>query len=248
MDFSAVRHKPVIGYLLALPFRLIPKTAQVRIIQGPLRGKRWIVGSGMHGWWLGSYEHEKQLRLQAAVRPGHVFYDVGANVGFYSLLGSVLTGASGKVYSFEPVESNLCFLREHLNLNHVSNCTILQAAVSSSDGYAEFEAGPSPQMGRLAHAKDNTMTVRTIAIDSLVARAELPPPDVIKCDIEGGEYDALIGARQTLERFHPTVFLATHGPEVHEACCRELLDLKYRLTPLDHGSLGMARELVATAS
>jgi len=79
------------------------------------------------------------------------------------------------------------------------------------------------------------MTVRTIAIDSLVARAELPPPDVIKCDIEGGEYDALIGARQTLERFHPTVFLATHGPK-STSLLQELLDLKYRLTPLDHGS------------
>ena len=247
MDFTAARHIPFIGDLLALPFRLIPETAQVRIIQGPLRGKKWIAGSGMHGWWLGSYEHEKQLRVKAAVRPGHVFYDLGANVGFYTILGAVLTGASGRVYSFEPVESNLLFLRRHLKLNRVDNCTVLQVAVSSSDGYADFQVGPNPQVGHLAPGGANALTVRTVAIDTLVAKGEISPPNVIKCDIEGGEYEALIGARQTLERFHPTIFLATHGSEIHEACCRELLNLKYRLMPMDHSSLGKARELIATA-
>jgi len=64
MDFSAVRHKPVIGYLLALPFRSFQDRAGPHHT-GTATRKEVDCRLGMHGWWLGSYEHEKQLRLQA---------------------------------------------------------------------------------------------------------------------------------------------------------------------------------------
>jgi len=78
----------------------------VPILQGPLRGKKWIVGSQRHAFWLGGYEPHLQRLIAREVKPGEIFYDVGANVGFYSLLASVLVGP-GKVFAFEQLPANV---------------------------------------------------------------------------------------------------------------------------------------------
>jgi len=67
------------------------------IMQGRLHGKKWIVGAGEHGYWLGSYEIRKRQSFEAMIKPGTVVYDIGANVGYYSLLASSLIGETGKV-------------------------------------------------------------------------------------------------------------------------------------------------------
>ena len=100
MNFSGVSNKSIVGKALRFPLRLIPCGAQMTILQGPLRGKRWIAGSSDHGCWLGSYEYPKQRAFSAAISHGDVVYDLGANVGFYSLLASVLVGTKGQVFSF----------------------------------------------------------------------------------------------------------------------------------------------------
>jgi hypothetical protein len=89
------------------------------------------------------------------------------------------------------------------------------------------------------------MTVRTVTLDGLVASGKLPPPDLIKCDIEGAEYDALIGASGILEKYGPTIFLATHGLEAHRRCCGLLADLHYCLTSLNELPLDRSSELLA---
>lgn len=246
MNFSAIPGSTFIGKALRLPLRLIPARMHVPILQGPLRGKKWIVGSTNHGCWLGSYEYAKQKAFADVVRRGDVVYDLGANVGFYSLLASVLTGPEGRVFSFEPAPENLKFLRKHLELNKVTNCRVLDAAVSASDGTANFDPGPNLSMGRLTKESRTGVSVRTVALDSLVADGELPPPNVVKCDIEGAEYDALTGAAAILARHTPTIFLATHGTEVHERCCRLLLDLGYHLASLDGLPLSETSEILAT--
>ena len=80
---------------------------QIPIFQGKLRGKKWIVGSGEHGYWLGSYEMDKRLAFEKEILPDSVIYDIGANVGFYSLLAAEMTGEKGHVYAFEPLPRNI---------------------------------------------------------------------------------------------------------------------------------------------
>ncbi len=75
----------------------------MHVVQGPLRGKRWIAGSSNHGCWLGSYELAKQRKVIELVRPGMVCWDVGAHVGFYTLLFAELVGPLGRVFAFEPL-------------------------------------------------------------------------------------------------------------------------------------------------
>lgn len=226
----------------------------VPILQGPLRGMRWIAGSSNHGCWLGSYEFSKQHRFAAAVKPGDVVWDLGANVGFYTLLASVLTGSDGRVFSFEPAPRNLAFLRKHLDRNHVANCAVFELAVGSSDGTAKFELGVNNLIGHLATdanpptGRTGSITVRVAALDRMVDSGHLLPPDVIKCDVEGGEADALEGAGRTLAAHRPTIFLATHGPSVHARCCSLLAGLGYELAPLDGPQLADCREILATPS
>jgi FkbM family methyltransferase len=238
-------HISLIGKALRLPLRMIPSGTLMPILRGPMRGKRWIVGSSNHGCWLGTYEHSKQKLFSATIQPNDVVYDLGANVGYYSLLASVLVGPHGHVFSFEPAPRNLGLLRRHLQLNRIENCSVFDVAVSSSNGTARFDFGPDPHMGHLAGDSENTVSMRTVALDSLVASGQIKPPNLIKCDIEGGELDALTGAAETLSEYAPSIFLATHGPKVHEDCCNLLTHLGYHLTPLDGISLKDATEILA---
>src|SRR5215471_5126199 len=106
MDFSSISKDSVRGKLLRLPLRLMPRDVRVPILQGQLKGKWWIAGSNSHGCWLGSYEFDKRRLFEQTIKPGATVFDIGANVGFYTLLSSVLVGSGGKVYTFEPVPSN----------------------------------------------------------------------------------------------------------------------------------------------
>jgi Met-10+ like-protein len=117
--------------ILRLPLSLIPPEAEVRILRGPLRGKKWIKGAGPNACWVGTYEVDRLRALANAASPGPVVYDVGANVGIYSLLASLRAGLSGKVYAFEPLERNLLYLRRHLTLNKVENCVVLHPRISA---------------------------------------------------------------------------------------------------------------------
>jgi FkbM family methyltransferase len=245
LNFSIIPDKSLVGKVLRLPLRLVPARAHMVILQGPLRGKRWIAGSCDHGCWLGSYEYRKQRRFATEVRSGDVIYDLGAHVGFYSLLASALTGPRGRVFSFEPLPINLAVLQQHLNLNGIKNCTVLDVAVSSSGGVANFAAGPTTTMGRLTRESKDAINVRTVVLDDLVGRGELPLPNVIKCDIEGGEYDALEGAARILKRQRPKIFLATHGPDIHRRCCSFLTGHGYKLESLDDLPLDKTSEVLA---
>ena len=199
---------------------LLPGETVVPILLGELRGARWIVESAIHRCWIGFYEREKQRIISHEIRPNSVFWDIGANVGIYSLLASKLVG-SGRVFAFEPAPRNLHYLRRHLALNHAKNVEVLPLAVSDSTGVASFRTEQTGFMGRLSD--EGEITVSTATLDSLVEDGTVLPPNYVKMDIEGGELLALHGARRTFHTFRPTLFLATHGLAVQTGC-RRLLD------------------------
>ena len=244
MNFSAVSNRSLIGRALRLPLRLIPSSATLPILQGRLRGQRWIVGSAEHGCWLGSYEYAKRVVIERVVMPGNVVFDVGANVGYYTLLASLLVGRAGKVFAFEPVRKNLAYLERHLRINGVSNVTVIDKAVSDRDGYVSFVDGPSASMGHFAET--GGYQVPTVAIDSLVERGELPLPDFMKIDVEGAELLVLRGAKRTIEQARPVIALATDRLALHRHCCDFLRGVGYELTPIGSASLDESEEILAT--
>ena len=157
----------LLGKILRPTLSLIPPEAEVRILRGPLRGKKWIKGAGPNAYWVGTYEVDRLRALATAASPGAVVYDVGANVGIYSLLASLRAGPSGKVYAFEPLERNLLYLRRHLTLNKVESCVVIQAAVCNREGTRSFSAASwSSSMAHLS--TDGEISVPSTTLDSCV--------------------------------------------------------------------------------
>lgn len=244
MNWSEISNESLLGKFLRLPLKLLPAKTQIPILQGRLKGKKWISGSSNHGCWLGSYEYDKQHLFEKSITPGSVVYDLGGHVGFYTLLASELVGSDGKVFVFEPLPRNLYLLKEHLRLNQVGNVTVIEAAVADKSGMVSFNESLNSAMGHIG--KNGKLQVKTVVLDELVSSGEIPPPDYMKIDIEGAETMALSGARSILEKSHPTIFLATHGSDIHQACCRLLQSLGYRLQPIDAMQLEEATEILAT--
>lgn len=212
---------------------------------GPLRGHKWIVGSSTHGCWIGTFERHKQEVFAATILQGDVVYDLGAHVGLYSLLAASRGGFAGHVYAFEPVPRNLAYLYRHLSLNGVTNCSVIDAAVTSTSGMATFDQSVHPAMGHLGAGGSDMINVRTVVLDELLASRTIRPPNVIKCDIEGAEYSALCGAATILSLHQPIVFLATHDPRAHERCCELLEQSDFDLYSLDGLELSQTTEIVA---
>lgn len=247
MNFSRLSNATLIGRLLRAPLRLIPPSVCLPILQGPLRGKRWIAGSSNHGCWLGSYEYSKQKVFCRVVTAGDIVYDLGAHAGYYSLLASTLVGPAGMVYAFEPLPDNVARIKKHLAVNQVANCVLIEAAVSCSEGSGTFSPGPNSLSGHLSRDQSAaTLPVRLVTLDALVKAGAIRPPRVIKCDIEGAEYEALVGGEATIRACKPAIFLATHGPEVHRHCCDLLAAWNYRLESLDGLTVSATSEILAT--
>jgi FkbM family methyltransferase len=192
----------------------------VRVRSGINKGLRWVVGSSIHGCWLGHYEIEKQAVIRELVKPGMRVFDVGANAGFYTLAFARLVGEGGHVWAFEPHEANLQNLRRHVALNNFANVTVVPAAVAERAGVARFASGASNSMGHLTEG--GICDVQTVSLDEFCVQAGIDCPDLIELDIEGGESLALKGAGHVIAQGKATILLALHGRE-HEENCLPLL-------------------------
>lgn len=234
-----------LGKILRLPLKLIPKRAVFRILQGRLKGWKWIVGSGEHGYWLGWYEIGKRQAFETAIPEGAVVYDIGANVGYYSLMASAVSGPAGHVYAFEPLPRNVDFLQKHVTLNKMTDrITVFDVAVSDKSGEAAFDLGASTSMGHLAESGE--IKVRQVRLDDMVTAGEIEPPDYMKVDVEGAEFEVLNGARKVLELHKPVIFLDTHNREAHNATVELLNELDYDIYCLDGKPLPDSKELIAS--
>ena len=215
-----------------MPLRVIPRATVVSVRGGLNKGARWIVGSSIHGCWLGTYESEKQDLMARLVQPGMVVWDVGANAGFYTLAFARLVGSTGCVYAFEPFAENANNLLRHVKLNKFSKVTVVQAALGSRDGLVGFRVTASNSMGYTTQ-EENSYLVPALSVDGFLAQYPDASPDLIKVDIEGAETDLLLGATKYLQESSPDIVLALHGQTQSNQCTELLISLGYSLYYLD---------------
>jgi len=239
-----ISRKTLLGKILRFPLDLIPPKTVLPILRGRMRGMRWVKGAGAHGYWLGSYEHDKRLAIEDGVKKGSVFYDIGANVGYYSLMAAKLSEPDGQVVAFEPLPRNVAYIHRHVALNKLQQrITVIEAAVSDHCGTAFFDPDISTSKGHVAH--EGQLEVRLVCIDELVRAGEIPLPDVMKIDVEGAEAEVLRGALQTLQACHPLLYLDTHQREAHEQTVEILKSLGYTITCRYGKALPESKELIA---
>jgi FkbM family methyltransferase len=202
------------------------------IAHGAGKGLRFNPGGANAGFLLGTSEPAVQQVLSELVTPGMVVFDVGANVGFLTLIAARLVGGNGRVIAFEPVPRNAACIARNLSLNRFANVTVRTEALGATDGSAPFLLSTEPTWGRLASlgsipcdaAGETSVTVRRL--DGLLAREEVPPPDLIKIDVEGAELDVLVGAATALRLVRPILMIELHG--TNAAIAEQLTTLNYR--------------------
>ncbi len=245
INFSKISQKSFIGKILRRILKLIPSRSILPILQGKLKGKKWIIGSGSLGYWLGTYELKKQKLFQQIVKKGNIVYDIGAHVGFYALLASELVGEKGRVFVFEPFPRNIFFLRKHIEINNCRNVEVLTIAVSEKSGCADFGTKADGFFAKFS--KNGEFKVNTAALDDLIRDKKLLPPRILKIDVEGAELKVLNGAKFVLKKYKPTIFLAVHDRQLAEDCFNLLKKINYNISPITGNDVYQTGEILAYA-
>lgn len=184
----------------------------------------------------GTCERPVQEAIASFLSAGQVFYDLGANIGFFSLLAARLVGPTGQVVSFEPDPDNARRLRLAIERNCLPNVTIVEAAVWSRQGTLAFEravASPDRGTGRVLGVPGGAdhFSVRAVTLDEHAVTT--PVPDLIKCDVEGAEVEIFRGAITLLATHHPTIICEVHSAENLQALEHLLPQFGYRIQCLE---------------
>jgi FkbM family methyltransferase len=181
--------------------------------------------------WIakGSYERFTRKLFQRALEPGMRALDVGANIGYYTLLAANAVGSTGKVYSFECDPANARFLRHNVKLNGVADVvTIVPKAATSHAGVVQLFADRTNSL--LSSLVVEGQATASIEVESTTVDDAISPLeriDVAKVDVEGGEVDAIRGMSETISRTERLVMFVECCPSALSsagASVGELLD------------------------
>jgi len=152
---------------------------------------------------MGSFEKFETETFRQIIRPDMNIVDIGAQIGYYTIIFGTRTGINGKVFAFEPEKENYNLLKKNVETNNLSNVTLINKAVSESSGKRELFI-EQDNKGHHSFAKSNNcqekVVVETDTLDSILANYNSLIIDIIKIDIEGAEPIALRGMRETITR------------------------------------------------
>ncbi len=163
-------------------------------------------------YYSGEFEPTTVAMLRRLVKPGDTVFDVGANIGYLSLVLRTCVEDGGRVASFEPMPLMAERLRANIELNGFTNIEAVSAGLSDAAGSDLLTLHPAIRLdGRIAEPQ----AVELIMLDDYVARHPIDRLDLIKIDTDGAEPRVLRGAAQTLRRFKPVVVieLGVGGPD-----------------------------------
>lgn len=180
----------------------------------------------LYGEWC---DQEIQL-LRRFIGYGDVVLDVGANIGTHAIAFANLVGPTGCVHAFEPQRRTYLMLSGNVALNGLENVFCHRAAVGAETGEIDLPPLPPADMVanfgaiRIRRAADDGEKAPLITIDSL----NLPNCQLIKIDVEGMEADVAAGAKQTIERCRPFIFLENNDKESSKRIDAILKQIGYR--------------------
>ena len=210
---------------------------QVTVATGALKGFTLLLDlQSEKDYWLGTYEVELQDALQQLVEPGMTAYDVGANIGYITLILARLTGENGRVFAFEALPSNGERWQTNLTLNGMKERSqLFSGAVTDRQSQVRFLVHASGGMGKVAGSAgreqpyEMEILVPGLSLDEFVFSQGNPAPQIIKLDIEGGEVLALPGMRRLLLDEHPILLMELHGQESSRVGWQMLSEMNYKI-------------------
>jgi FkbM family methyltransferase len=157
-----------------------------------------------------AYEPGVTREIENFLFPGATFVDVGANIGFFTLLGAALVGPWGHVIAFEPNPENCQLLQRSLDKNQFHNVQVFQNALAETAQKLNFFGGTINSNGCLIHESERAESPRIIQVEAVTldqALPTLPRLDLIKMDIEGAEPRAWQGMSKTIQSYRPVIIL-----------------------------------------
>lgn len=182
------------------------------------------------------YETHVTNAIKSQLKSGDTFVDIGANIGYFTLLAASIVGEKGNVYSFEPNQNNCNLIKENIVLNNYSNVTLFPFAIAESKQtliYRGESINSNGQVADVTNSQETVLNVEAVALDDMVL--DSAKITAIKMDIEGAEARALTGMSQIIEKFRPVIFtefsphLLTHvshvKPEEYLASLQEHYDI-----------------------
>ncbi len=168
------------------------------------------------GWrvaFFGSYEPESREIFRTVLPVGGVAVDVGANVGWHTLLMARLVGESGRVLAAEANPSVRKRLEANLELNRFRQVEVIPYAITNAEGTVAFhgpdaddsDSGNGYLVEDATTGRDGTIRVEARRLDDIVPAARIERLDLLKIDVEGFEWPVLQGAEQTIEKYRPHI-------------------------------------------
>ena len=168
--------------------------------------------------------------------PGMTAFDVGANIGIYSVAVGRVVGREGLVVAVEPDATNLSRLRDHLTLNSIANVLVVEAVAGDHDGVVELQLADDPAFHSVAgievgHVAVGTMSVPSVRLDRIWEDRGRPIVSIVKIDVEGLELSVLRGARAMITSSHPALLVEANDEARLALIRNELEPLGYRRIP-----------------
>ncbi len=168
---------------------------------------------GWHIAFFGTYEPEVREIFRAVLPVGGIALDVGANVGWHTLLMARLVGDAGRVLAVEPNPSVLKRLEYHVLLNRLEQVDIIPCAIADAEGTVEFYGPDANDAGSgdghvvtaAMKGQHGIIRVETRRLDTILPATQIERLDLIKIDVEGFEWQVLQGAEQTVAKFRPHI-------------------------------------------
>jgi len=212
-----------------------------RIPFGPLKGRQIFISFEISPrMYLGIHERWAVSLASERAKAGDVVYDVGAHIGYMSLLFAQTVGSTGAVHSFEIIPSVAeTFLRRTVEANPFTNVVIHNVGISNVEESLELPVGPR-QMTSLDYRAMQGQTMErcnAVRLDDYVSRQGLPVPDLIKIDAEGAEIGCLEGGEELIRSRRPEMIIEFHTPRLLALGYERLRSWDYRLVTRSHGTL-----------
>lgn len=173
-------------------------------------------GVGLAIYLYREYEPIETSFLKTILRPGMVFVDVGANIGYYTTLAAKIVGSSGRVIAFEPDSHNYDLLKRNVRHNRLNNCTLHNMALGASSGVAcIYSSSVNYGDHRVYDSGDErpASKVQIDTADALFEREGIGRVDVLKMDVQGFEQRVLEGMQLTLNKINNMVILSEFWPD-----------------------------------
>jgi len=176
---------------------------------------------------------EEEIKQYLKLKPQGVFVDIGAHKGKYALRIAKLLGSQGKVIAIEPDPQNYECLLKSIKINGFTNIVALNIAAFDKSSYVELSV--SPFNSQLSSIKTKWgwkyIKVKAELVDEILNKLGIKCVDMVKIDVEGAEYEVLLGMKKTLLQQHPKIIIEVSW-ENFSRVTAFLKDLGYTITPI----------------